>query len=292
MRRESTVASILRPLFAVFAVFSILAATNSFFLKNYLLNPEIWVNSVDLKDFTEEAKETAIEAALAETNLENYSEVEDLIDDVVDEEFVSFVLEETFESAFYGDTKIDRDRLEELIEENAEDFFDDHDLSDRDLRDFVDSVCDDYEDRIDEISDEAEEEFIAPLQRFTKSINAIFIASTVITVIFLVVLIPIHKNKGLPIRAIGISMTVANFLNVAGAAGIGVLMNAAMKEASSTREYERYVVKTATNIVNTLSKNAILLFAGFLAVGIIMIIIGSVISSIYKKSAEEDSEEI
>ena len=210
----------------------------------------------------------------------------DFDDDEVTQEFVNLVLEDYINVAIEGEDGIDEDRYREFFEDHEDEFFGDMDLSRSEIRELEDDAVDGIAEKYDQLADEFREsdsyEFLEGFNDFTDANFTCMCVTGLIIFAGFVVLMLIHKNKFLPVRALGISMTVAQGINVLIWGGILALVNVAINEAST----DDAIVELMISKINGYSLGIIFgMFAG-LALGIVLIVVGVSGTKNYNKTLD------
>ena len=286
MQQENSAATALRIVYAVFATILIIVFASNLALWSTIMNKHFWRNfftSGEVSELAVEELDLSIEDSLRAVN----PNIDiDFDDDEVTQEFVDLILEDYISVAFEGEDGIDEDRYREFFEDHEDEFFGDMDLSRSEIRELedeaVDGIAEKYDQLADEFHDSDSYEFLEGFNDFTEANFICMCVTGLIIAAGFVVLMLIHKNKFLPVRALGISMTIAQGINVLIWGGILALVNAAIDEAST----DDAIVELMISKINGYSLGIILgMFAG-LALGIVLIVVGVKGSKNYDKTLD------
>lgn len=285
MFRERLAAKILLPIFTVLMVIAMLYFNMFAFLK-LILNPT-FINKVILSDkvvdlIYEEAVEKVIENGLKENKYNFPEDVdEDDIKELFDKDLVRFIMSETIEAAFTGDTDYDDDYIDEWIEDK-EDILEDFDLSKSEIKDFKKSVNKVMEDTLEKVGEESsssrEDLYSSFDAQISGVLNSYIIVSAVFIIIMMVVLIIVFRNKFTPIRNFGISGTIASCISLAFVGLVALIIYASIQ--SSSDETMDFFVEIANNIV----LYAVVILVVLLFVSIALIVVGQILAKKYIKN--------
>lgn len=286
MQQENSAATALRVVYAVIASILIIIFASNLAMWATIMNKHFWrdfFTSGEVSELAVEELDLSIEDSLraANPNIDI-----DFDDDEVTQEFVNLVLEDYINVAIEGEDGIDEDRYREFFEDHEEEFFGDMDLSRSEIRELEDDAVDGIAEKYDQLADEFREsdsyEFLEGFNDFTDANFTCMCVTGLIIFAGFVVLMLIHKNKFLPVRALGISMTVAQGINVLIWGGILALVNVAINEAST----DDAIVELMISKINGYSLGIIFgMFAG-LALGIVLIVVGVSGTKNYNKTLD------
>lgn len=286
MQQENSAATALRIVYAVFATILIIVFASNLALWSTIMNKHFWRNfftSGEVSELAVEELDLSIEDLLRQAN----PNIDfDFDDDEVTQEFVDLILEDYISVAFEGEDGIDEDRYREFFEDHEDEFFGDMALSRSEIRELedeaVDGIAEKYDQLADEFHDSDSYEFLEGFNEFTDANFTCMCVTGLIIAAGFVVLMLIHKNKFLPVRALGISMTIAQGINVLIWGGILALVNVAINESSR----DDAIVELMISKINSYSLGIIVgMFAG-LALGIVLIVVGVKGSKNYDKTLD------
>ena len=286
MQQENSAATALRIVYAVFATILIIVFASNLALWSTIMNKHFWRNfftSGEVSELAVEELDLSIEDSLRAVN----PNIDiDFDDDEVTQEFVDLILEDYISVAFEGENGIDEDRYRDFFEDHEDEFFGDMDLSRSEIRELedeaVDGIAEKYDQLADEFHDSDSYEFLEGFNDFTEANFICMCVTGLIIAAGFVVLMLIHKNKFLPVRALGISMTIAQGINVLIWGGILALVNVAINESSR----DDAIVELMISKINGYSLGIIVgMFAG-LALGIVLIVVGVKGSKNYDKTLD------
>ena len=286
MQQENSAATALRIVYAVFATILIIVFASNLALWSTIMNKNFWRNfftSGEVSELAVEELDLSIEDSLRAVN----PNIDiDFDDEEVTQEFVDLILEDYISVAFEGEDGIDEDRYREFFEDHEDEFFGDMDLSRSEIRELedeaVDGIAEKYDQLADEFHDSDSYEFLEGFNEFTDANFTCMCVTGLIIVAGFVVLMLIHKNKFLPVRALGISMTIAQGINVLIWGGILALVSVAISESSR----DDAIVELMISKINGYSLGIIFgMFAG-LALGIVLIVVGVKGSKNYDKTLD------
>ncbi len=286
MQQENSAATALRIVYAVIATILIIVFASNLALWSTIMNKNFWRNfftSGEVSELAVEELDLSIEDSLRAVN----PNIDiDFDDDEVTQEFVDLILEDYISVAFEGEDGIDEDRYRDFFEEHEDEFFGDMDLSRSEIRELedeaVDGIAEKYDQLADEFHDSDSYEFLEGFNEFTDANFTCMCVTGLIIAAGFVVLMLIHKNKFLPVRALGISMTIAQGINVLIWGGILALVSVAISESSR----DDAIVELMISKINGYSLGIIVgMFAG-LALGIVLIVVGVKGSKNYHKTLD------
>ncbi len=286
MQQENSAATALRIVYAVFATILIIVFASNLALWSTIMNKHFWRNfftSGEVSELAVEELDLSIEDSLRAVN----PNIDiDFDDEEVTQEFVDLILEDYISVAFEGEDGIDEDRYREFFEDHEDEFFGDMDLSRSEIRELedeaVDGIAEKYDQLADEFHDSDSYEFLEGFNEFTDANFICMCVTGLIIAAGFVVIMLIHKNKFLPVRALGISMTIAQGINVLIWGGILALVSVAISESSR----DDAIVELMISKINGYSLGIIVgMFAG-LALGIVLIVVGVKGSKNYDKTLD------
>ena len=286
MQQENSAATALRVVYAVIASILIIVFASNLAMWATIMNKHFWRNfftSGEVSELAVEELDLSIEDSLraANPNIDI-----DFDDDEVTQEFVNLVLEDYINVAIEGEDGIDEDRYREFFEDHEDEFFGDMDLSRSEIRELedeaVDGIAEKYDQLADEFHDSDSYEFLEGFNEFTDANFICMCVTGLIIAAGFVVIMLIHKNKFLPVRALGISMTIAQGINVLIWGGILALVSVAISESSR----DDAIVELMISKINGYSLGIIFgMFAG-LALGIVLIVVGVSGTKNYNKTLD------
>ena len=274
--KESTTANVLRIIFSVLMVFTLGICTTAAMLRLTVLNPDKWEKLFYEEDFKEGFKE---DLGYNEENfyMETGFRIKD--DDFYDGIY-NFVIPEMFEVIKTGEHDIDDDRFDEFWEDTLEEVLEDElDLSSSEMKDAKRTLYNDLQESLDEAAEDLEdEEAFQLIFQFQKSCVATAVVCFILTAAMFVPLLLIHKNKFVPLRALGLVTLISQALNAVGFTGFWALIGMAIEEDASS-EIEECLAK----FWNSGTLPIFLAFAGLAAAGLALMIF----SIAMKKNADQ-----
>lgn len=290
MFRERTAAKILLPIFTVLMVFSLMVLGFFTYLRFVVIDLDFLkksiVENVEIDDVYDELVDEILdnESVYEEFDLD-YKEAEKVFKQLFDKEFVSFALDETFDAFINGDAEIDEEYIEEWIDDN-EDLLKEYGFTRSDVNEFKDHVIEVFEDVVDDASeervyvfDEIEDAIGMKLKELT---DRGIMYSGIFTLVLLIVLFLVCKNKLAPVRNFGISLTIADSI-LLGFIGIVWLLFQEFSYKSSLDEF-------VFSIFFQYFKIALMPLIIALITGIVLIVIGAILGRSYVKQFNNQSD--
>ena len=286
MLKERTVANVLRPIFAVLMVFLFIYTTTCFVIRGTFLSKSFWRDVVFGENVRKELY-VLIENEIKE-NGDDYEGMEEGIN-----ELAMFMLDESLNTVFEKDYKVDYDRFEEIYEDYFQSYLQDEGASRNEIKELKGDLYDKVVEAVDDIRESIGDGVNGAI--LTAQLEIVYYGTfgLIFIVAFEVVLFVIHRNKFKPIRTLGISMTISEGLCFLGYLIIGLIFVAAFQAASKAENEEGYE-DLVTALVGNLSKGIfiICLITGILLIiGIVLIVVGCILTGKKnKKYAEEHPE--
>lgn len=292
MKKESSLTDALRIIFTVLSVFIIILASWSLYLRCTFFSVNFWVKTMDVDDF--------IDAVIyegwdyAKIDLEGYDEIDDLedatedfLDAIYDSDNSEYIVKCMIQSIIYGKSDFDKKEFKDMLEDSTEDFFDDYDFID-DEDEFIDDFADEVEDGIDEMAD-SQDDSMKVLRSYISFTAIAGIAGVVIVAAMFASLFIIHKNKGLPLRNLGISGTISQGLGLVFILFMSMLIKIAMEQtfAGSSDSADKIAKTVLEKFVSGFEITGLLAFGVTLVISIICIVAGCMISKRYRLQGEE-----
>ncbi|MBQ7274762.1 MAG: hypothetical protein IJR15_04825 [Clostridiales bacterium] len=273
---ESSVATGLRITFAIIGAVIIMVCTCAVALRVTVLNDTFWGDLFKSTDFRELLKEEmGLNSHTFHLN-HNSGITLDFTDEDAQDEFIDLFIDDYLEFVSKGEFDIDRDEYEDFFDKYEDELFGDQDLTSAQKREEIELFLDDIEDLMEQYDEENDNSdafsFMQVYQKAARRTLIIAVVTFVILVAMTAVLIVIHKNKFRPIRAMGISMTCAQFLNTMGW-GMVVL---AFSYAGELAEEDGEEIQLFISKLGDYAGYITLFMAVTMFIGIAMIIIGAV----------------
>lgn len=293
MFKERLATKILLPIFTVCMVFALFGVFFWGTLGFVFNNPKFIVKTMLTDKVSDKFYDTVVDDMDFDTDLyipESLDmDQEELFEEIFDKDVVRFLAGETLEAVFTGDSDFDEDYIEDWIDDK-DDIFDEYDISKSEMKEFKKEMIDQISTSLDEIAEESEE------QRenfedefgigFVGQVNAYLISCAVSIGVMLVILFLVARNKFLPIRNFGISLTISSGITL----GIIGLFYALFMSMNPSDEMEEIVLE----IFNGLFGKFMIIYAGLLLIGIALIVVGAILANKYLKAKrakyDEDSE--
>ena len=275
--RESGIASGLRIAFAIVATFLVMGFTTSFALWATVLNNHFWHDlmlSDDAMEILTDSLDVSLEEFILDSNPNAHLDLDD--EDEITEALVTVVMQDYIELVLDGDRDVDEDRFDEFFDEYGDELmeaFDGQYASERQLRE---ECKDSFQEKLDEYYDQLQDEdYYEMFKNYNDWVrnNIINMAVTgILIVIGMVVLLIIHKNKFRPVRAFGISVTVAETLNLLFWGFIALMMNMVIEEESDGTA----IVELISDFLTKSMSKIIICILFALILGIVMIVVGAI----------------
>ncbi len=274
---ESGAATGLRITFAIIAAFLVMGFATSFSLWATVLNNHFWSDlmlSEEAMDVFTDSLDVSLEDFILENNPNAHLDLDD--EDEITEALVSVVMQDYIELIVEGDRDVNEDRFDEFFDEYGDDLLDGFDGRYSSVRELREECKESFQNKLDEYYDEVKhEDYFELFSNYNSWVrnNIINMAVTGILIVgSFAVLIAIHKNKFRPVRAYGISVTVAQGINLFGWLIMAAVLNMVIEEQSDGTP----VVELISDFL--LKSMSIILTANVIALilGIVMIVVGVV----------------
>ena len=277
--KENTASDILRVIFTVILVPVLFLLTAAAILEMTALNPVYWKKTI----FGREAREFIVDSFMEEgpTNNEFLEELE--LDDNYTKDmfsdFMDIMIDEAFEVVIDEDTECDRDRFDDFLDKyDYDEILEDKGMSGSEISDKKDEIYDLFNEQLEELHDDINKDgTLKELNRIREKLNRTVICTAIITVILMVPLMIIHKNKWRPVRNFGIALWVSQL----GTCLIWLLFFIAtaaaleQKVAESSSESDAVIGHLIKNMVGGVTLLYLaLLILGFVIMGVAIKMIG------------------
>ena len=272
--QESDTANTLRVVFAVISFFTIGIFVNCAALGMTFLNSQFWRGAFVNVDMRELIRE---ELDISAKDFINVDSIDiSIAGDEMSGEFIDLVLDEVMDIFLDGDTKIDRDRFDEFFDKNEGVIFKGTNPPPEVIEKAKNELIDMFEDKLKEYKKEFRSsdtyEVIHVFDEWKSGNITAMIITGVITLLMVVSLVLIHKNKFRPMRSMGIALTVIQACNTVLWLLIYLLFNLLMNAAKKEQELIQVFVGRLHNSVGFVTLAMFLL----LLVGIGLIVGGNI----------------
>ena len=304
--KETGTATALRIVFAIIITMTLYVFTNGLVMHNTIYNEDFLKSTVMsdeirnavVEEVSLEIKEYMISQASVDPSQLSDADIDEFYDVETGNEFadqmVDYTMDELIDIFLEGDTKIDEDRFDEIFDEYGEDFFDEVEgtgieVSREDFLESKSELFDQINDLIDEVHDDADDSGVLEyidISGARRSNTVSMAVSGSISIILLVVLILIHKNKFRPVRAFGIAATVTEVSSLIGWTIIWGMVTYGEKAADISDRIFKVLIKTGRIAI----EKVMAIYGLASLVGVLLIIIGCVgtgiVNSIYRGKTE------
>ena|GEM_PF-2311950 len=286
---ESVAALLMRILSAIICVFILLFTVNAIAVRSTFFNSKFWIG-IMTSDETVELAIDEMELSLGDLlSRENPGfELNSRDDKAMTEDFVRLLLNEYTELVIEGDRNMDDDSFHDFMDEYGDillDAYPDDNMSRSELEDeFSDKLEDLMDEYLDEIGEDESLELLQSFGEINRNLGIFIIVCSSVMIILVVVTMILHKNKFRPIRAYGISLTVAQFLSCIGWLFMVIVLNELHKEYRA----EGGIGEVLAQLFKERALSVALIMAGLLVLGIVMIIVGAVGAHKVDNSYSED----
>lgn len=271
---ESSIATGLRIAFAIIGAFIIMICTCAAALRITVLRQTFWNDMFKSDEVRELLKnEMGLERRAVHTNSESGVSIS-IEDEDVQDEFIDMLVDDVLVYMTEGELDLDRDKYEDFFEEYEDELFEGQDLTSAQKREETDRFIDELQEIIDDYGKENDiSEQTNVMSAFKQASTRTFIIAVVTGVILAAmtaVLIAIHKNKFRPVRAMGISMTCAQFINMVGW-GFVVLV---LKSAADYADESDPAVLVFVDVIGNYAGYITAFMAATFFIGIALIVVG------------------
>ncbi len=288
--KENPSANILRITFAVLGAFLIFIFTDAALLECTLLNDRFIHDFLNSKDVKEYLMEVTDDSGLTLHDIMRESGIEDEHNEEISEAFLDIALEDITDLVLNGDTSTDEDKWDDFFDEYGDEIFENMQGSSADKRELEREMLSEYEDALEKYLDEYEDseayDFFNGFKKWHNTAKMTAVITGTIIIAMTVALLAIHRNRFLPVRAMGISATVAEGLNLAGWGLIALIFGLLKEEA---RHEEEIILILLDSIGKHLTLIIGVVAASF-AAGIALIVIGVVGSKNCQNTDDQDYE--
>ena len=284
---ESGAATALRITFAIIAFFTIGLFINTVALGITIFSGDFWHDAITNDEVKEALKDEA------NINVRDLLKV-DSIDltiagEEMTDEFIDIVLDEMLDLYLNNDAKVDKDRVYQLFDDYEGVIFRGYNPPESVIERAKEETYEMFQDKIKEAKRDLKNsdtyEALCIYDDLKAGNTTCMIICGIATLVMVIVLILIHKNKFRPMRAFGISMTVAQSCNLILWFLIYILFSAAKAHAKGE---EKIVQLFASKIHGSVGGITLFMFI-LLLVGITLIVGGSI--GIKKANSVQDDWE-
>ena len=289
--KESGAVTAVRIVYAVIAGFLIIIFASNLALFTTFLNDHFWhdfFKSDEVIELAIDEMDLSMERLLSDAAP---GEDFDFDDDEVTEEFVRVVMDDYMDMIFKGQKHIDEDSFRDFFDEYEDEMFGDLNLSSREISRLEDDTIDELDglmgDYVDNMKNDPDSgEFITGYTAANEMNKVSLVVTGLIILVGFIITLVIHKNKFLPVRALGIAMTSAQGINLLGWGFIAFIISVAMEEGDDGTAIVGLMIDTISTRLGLIILG---MFLGF-ALGIVLIIAGAVGAKNYNKvNGSEDA---
>ena len=285
---ESTLATALRIIFAIIGVFVIIGFTVSTAMVTTVFNEHFWFDLFhreEMMDLLKDRIGISMEGVFREINpdirIDNDEEITDEFITMAVDDYINLLMDDSYE--------IDEDNYRDFIDDHWDEFSDAFPAG-TSKREVENSFADAFSETFDEAYEELEDSNAYDVMESFKGLISTFRISTVVNGVILafmvIVLLLVHKNKFRPVRAMGISTTVAEVFCLAICGLMTTILNMALDEAGSD---DRELARLFEGVINDYMGGITLAVAVALCLGIALIVIGAVGAGRYDSVNDTDN---
>jgi len=284
---ESGAATALRITFAIIAFFTIGLFINTVALGITIFSGDFWHDVIASDEVKEALKDEA------DINVKDFLKV-DSIDltiagEEMTDEFIDIIMDEMLDLYLNDDSKVDKDRIYQFFDDYEGIIFRGYNPPESVMDQAKEETYKMFSDKIKEAKSELKHsdtyEVLCVYDDLRAGNSTAMLISGIATLVMIVILILIHKNKFRPMRAFGISMTVAQSCNLILWFLMYILFSAAKAHAKGE---EKIVQLFASKIHGSVGGITLFMFI-LLLVGITLIVGGSI--GIKKANSVQDDWE-
>lgn len=277
----------LRITYAVIATILIMIFTSNVAMWGTIMNKNFWHNffsAEEVKELAMEELDISLESALRES----HPGIDfDFDDEEVTGEFIGLLFEDYINLVIDDEGEFDGDKYHDFFDEYGDDLFGNTGMSRSEIRELEDEVVDGLEEKFDDARTEFRKsedgDFIGQYNAFIdKNMICMGVTGALILIGFVVLLV-IHKNKFRPIRALGISMTIAEGINLA-LWGVLLALIAIVMEESRTGEA---IIDLMIKKIQGYSIGILVGIIAALILGIVLIVVGAVGAKNHQRLVED-----
>ncbi|MCR5059935.1 MAG: hypothetical protein K6A80_02770 [Saccharofermentans sp.] len=273
---RTRVISLLCTLFMVFTLFVFFYAAVA---KYIIVNPSFWRNGLFNDDVIDILFE---EGDLDGSSLDRVRCLRN-IDDDARKEINIIVLDEVFECMEDRDREIDEERLDEFFEEYIEGDLKHDGLSKSEINSNREELSEEITREIEEYyNDMSEREFFDVLDSARRVTDIFFFSSLAATVILIVILFVVHKNKYRPISSIGASVFASGVL----VSGLCILIKSILSDSTADNATERAHMGSIDGTLAVIIGVSV----GLTVLGIAMIVLGNKAVRAYEQNVDDGYE--
>lgn len=292
MKNEKFYVAPLSALLSFLLFLALIVCVNGFNILNYVLSPKSLMDSVDISELIDEAKEESFDEEEVHSQIEGIDDkdFEELFDEVFSKEFTSYYIESVLEASFYGESSYDSDEMYDLIEDETEDFFEEHDEIPKSEREaFIQGLVDVCDETIIEAQDaHDDEEAFEYIDKARSIINMAALIAFVVAAFCVGILFAIYKNKGRSLVSSGRSAMISQALSALGIFGIKIIL---FKFLADVPKSDRAMANIFKALVNNVTLKSLVIVGVVFAVGLVLVITGSVLSKEYNNDDFDDFDD-
>ena len=273
---RTRIISLLCTLFMVFTMFVFFYAAVA---KYIIVNPSFWRNGLFNDDVIDILFE---EGDLDGSSLDRVRCLRN-IDDDARKEINIIVLDEVFECMEDRDREIDEERLDEFFEEYIEGDLKHDGLSKSEINSNREELSEEITREIEEYyNDMSEREVFDVLDSARRVTDIFFFSSLAATVILIVILFVVHKNKYRPISSIGASVFVSGVL----VSGLCILIKSILSDSTVDNATERALMGSIDGTLAVIIGVSV----GLTVLGIALIVLGNKAVRAYEQNVDDGYE--
>ncbi len=275
--RETGLATGLRITYGIIAGILLIVFTANVALFFTVFNKNFWsglMYSDEMRELIKDESDFSIEEIILENNPGVDLDLDD--DEEITVAYIELAIDDYLELIFEGDTKPNEDRFEEFFDDYGDELYESLPTGSMTRREFEDSIMDDFEGYLEEYHDRFEDTDVYTvmegLNKYGRSNTICMAVVGIILAAGFAVLLVIHKNKFRPVRAFGISLTVAEALSLPIWGLFALAFHAAGQEAEGDEAVVEFLVESFSNCI----LHVVLFEVAALILGIVLIVAGAV----------------
>lgn len=282
--KESIAARILTPFFVLLLVVIFIVEAFLCFLNFRFFNTERLIKSSHVNEIIEDYRDEFIENNFKGLDIDEDIK-EETVDALLDRDFINLIVIEFWDASLYGDKKVDRDALEEAFEDATEELFEDYSdlISSKEAKRIKEEALDYIEDMVYEgataDNGSGQKEIIIELRDQSAKFMYILL---LVSAVLIGILLLLYKNKARVIKFTGNAMVISQVVDIL----IMTFINIAVFEYLGTSGEDKEFIKMAEDVFGGLIQNAYIMFICILVLGIILIIIGKILSRSFNRVEE------
>ena len=281
--KESKTATTLRIIFTILLVPLTGVVSIAVFLAATLFSSAYWRSVI----FTDDIRESLADDIWDDSD-RFYLDQLDLSskeEDKMKNELIDIIADEMFDALKNEDYEVDRDRLDDFFDEyNYIDVLKDQGYSSREIERQKDDMYEEIDDKLEEaFTDPEAYEVLHMISQSYHNWIKITIALAVVILALMAVIIATHRNKLLPVRSLGIAITISEGTNLSAASAFLGIITAAMNEAAED-EMEEFIAQAFTRFTG----HMLLAFFILLVIGIIITVVSSRLINAMKRVESDE----